>query len=165
MSRLNAKSNDAAAEYIHHHHDPKAAQQDGFAAKHVEGLQAILGLRDECQPGGAIGAGVVWPVVLGEHSAHDIFANVEAKGVGNLLGDLYTAKLGITPFQIDNCRNEFGGGALGAGLRARPEDENRMRYLRSINALRNLNKVADFTMEESFGMRRGLTKSVISPST
>ena len=132
--------------------------------KHVEGPKAILGLRDECQPGGAIGAGVVWPIVLGEHAAHDILVYVEAKGMGNLLGELYTAKLGITPFQIDNCRNEFGGGAFGPGLRGRLEDENRMRYLRSINALRNLKDVADFTIEESFGMRRGLTKRVISPS-
>jgi len=43
--------------------------------------------------------------MLGEHSARDIFAYVEVKGVENLLGDLYTAKLGITAFQIDNCRN------------------------------------------------------------
>lgn len=38
--------------------------------------------------------------MLGERAAHDVFVYVEAKGVGNLLGDLYTAKLGIVPFQL-----------------------------------------------------------------
>ena len=33
---FHSKANDAAGEYIHHDHDPMAAQQDGFAAEHIE---------------------------------------------------------------------------------------------------------------------------------
>ena len=73
---LDAETDDAAGEYVHHRYDPERAQQDGFAAKHVDGPQAILGLRDGCQPRGSIGAGVVWPGVLGEHAARDIFVYV-----------------------------------------------------------------------------------------
>ena len=58
---------------------------------------------------GSAGTRVIWPVVLREHAAYDIFIGVEAEGVSDLLGDLHTAELGIAPFQFDDCRNEFGG--------------------------------------------------------
>src|SRR5450631_2075477 len=56
-------------------------------------------------------------------------------------------------------------GPFGPGLRGRPEDEKRMRYFRSTRALWNLHNVADLTTADSFGMRCGLTKRVIIPST
>jgi hypothetical protein len=36
--------------------------------------EAILGLCDECQPGGTIGSRVAWPVVFREHAANDILS-------------------------------------------------------------------------------------------
>ena len=88
--------------------NPETAQQDGFAAEQVDAPQAILGLRDECQSRGAVRAGVVRPVMLGQHATHDIFIDVEAEGVRDLLGDLQRAELGIAPLHLDDCRNEFG---------------------------------------------------------
>ena len=64
--------------------------------------------------------------MLREHAAYDIFIDIEAEGVSDLLGDLHTAKLGIAPFQLDNCRNEFGGGTFWTGfawtIRGREEE-------------------------------------------
>ena len=95
IGRFDTKTNDPSREYIHHHHDPMTAQQNGLAAEQIEAPQAIFGLRDECQPRGASGTRVVWPVMLGEYTAHDIFIDIEAKGVGYLLRNAHAAKLGI----------------------------------------------------------------------
>ena len=73
--------------------------------------------------------------------------------------------LGLRRFSAIMIAMSSADGPLGPGLRGRPEDENRLRYFRSINPLRNLNNVADFTIKENFGMRPGKTKSLISPST
>ena len=40
-------------------------------------------------------SGVAWTIVLGEHAANDIFVDIDAKGVSDLLGDAHIAKLGI----------------------------------------------------------------------
>ena len=45
--------------------------------------------------GRAIGSGVLWPVVLREHATHDIFVDVDAEGMSDLLGDAYTAEPGV----------------------------------------------------------------------
>ena len=92
------------------------AQYDRFTAEQVDAPDGVVHVADECEPGWAIGSAVAWPVVLREHAAYDVFVYVEAKGVGNLLGDLQIAELGITPFQLDNCRNEFGRRTLGTGF-------------------------------------------------
>ena len=55
-------------------------------------------------------------------------------------------------------------GPFGPGLRGRPEEEKSRRYLRSTKALWHLNKVADLTIADNFGIRRGGTKTVISQS-
>src|SRR6266581_5037868 len=56
-------------------------------------------------------------------------------------------------------------GPLGPGLRRCDEEEKSRRYLRSTKALWNLNRVAGLTSAPSFGIRRGLMNSVVSPST
>ena len=63
-----------------------------------------------------MGSRVVWTIVLREHAAHDIFVDLDAKGVSELLGDAQVAELGIARFQLDNGRDEFRGGAFRAGL-------------------------------------------------
>ena len=89
---FDAKTDDAAGEHVHDQQHPVTAQKDRFAAEQVDAPEAILGLRDECQPGRAIGSGVAWPVVLREHAANDIFVDLDAEGMSDLLGDAHTAE-------------------------------------------------------------------------
>ena len=92
---LDTETNDAAGEEIQYHQNPVTMQEDRFASEQVDAPEAILELPHECQPGGSIGSGLAWPVVLGEHPAHDILVDLDAEGVGDLLGDTDTAELGI----------------------------------------------------------------------
>ena len=63
-------------------------------------------------------SGVAWTIVLREHAANDIFVDVDAKGVSDLLGDAHIAKLGIAGLQLNNRRDEFRGRTFGPGLAA-----------------------------------------------
>jgi hypothetical protein len=47
VRRGNTKADDAAAEDVHHDHDPKALEQNRFAAKEVDAPQAVLGVPDD----------------------------------------------------------------------------------------------------------------------
>src|SRR5258707_576716 len=79
---------------------------------------------------------------------------------------MYTQpNLGLRRFISTIAAMSSGDGPLGPGLRGRPADEKRIRYFRSTRALWNLYNVADLTIADSFGRRRGLTKKVINPST
>ena len=51
-----AKANDPAREDVHHHHDPVALEQNRLTAKEVDTPQAVSGLPDNREPGGAIAA-------------------------------------------------------------------------------------------------------------
>ena len=66
-----AKTDGAADEHVHYYQHPVTAQEDGFAAEQVDAPQAVLEVPDECQPRGAIGSGIAWPLVLREHATHD----------------------------------------------------------------------------------------------
>jgi hypothetical protein len=50
--------------------------------------------------------------VLREHAAHDIFVDVDAESMRDLLGDAYTAELGVAALQLNDRRNEFRGGTV-----------------------------------------------------
>ena len=85
-------------------------------ASHICGIEWVSSLCDECQPGRAIGAGVVWPVVLREHAAHDIFIDVNAEGESDLLGDAQIAELWIASLHINNGCDELRRGAFRSGF-------------------------------------------------
>ncbi len=84
---LDAESDDATGEHIHHQQHPVTAKQDRFTAKQIHAKEAVLGLREECQPGGAARRGMVGVVVLREHTAHGILVDLDAERRGDLLGD------------------------------------------------------------------------------
>jgi len=56
--------------------------------------------------------------VLREHPANDIFIDVDAEGVRNLLRDVYTAEPRIAPFDFKNCGDEFSRWSFGIRLAA-----------------------------------------------
>jgi hypothetical protein len=49
----------------------------------------------------------VGAVVRGQHSADHIFVEVEAKGLGQVLGDLRAAKSGIAPLEFTDGSDQF----------------------------------------------------------
>jgi len=153
---LDTEADDAAAKDIHDQHHPMAAQQDRFDTEQIDALQAVLGVANEGQPGWTVGSGMVRTVVLGEHAAHDIFVDLYAKGVSDLLGDAQAAEHGIAPFHLHDCRDEFRGRPLGPGLPRGAQEENRSRYFRYTNALWNLSSVVALRIADSFGIRWGL---------
>ena len=88
----------------------------------------------------------------------------DAEGMRDLLCDVYTAELWIAHFISTIAAMSSEDGPFGPGLRRGGEEEKGRRYLRSTKALWNLNNVAGLRKAASFGIRRGLTKSVVSAS-
>src|ERR1700730_8143986 len=106
FARSTPKPNQATRVHVHDQQHPMTMQKDGFAAEQVDAPEAILHVSDEGQPRGAVGSGVAWSVVLREHAAHNVFVDVDAEGMSDLLGDAHTANIGITPLHLDNGRDE-----------------------------------------------------------
>jgi len=57
-----------------------------------------------------------WPIVLREHTANDIFVDLDAERMSHLLSDAHTAKLGIARLHRDDGRDEFRGWPFRPGL-------------------------------------------------
>ena len=68
--------------------------------------------------------------MLREYPTHNIFVDVDAEGVRDLLGDAHAAETRIAPLHLDDGRDEFRGGPLGPGLRRCDEVEKSRRYFR-----------------------------------
>ena len=111
---LNAKADDPACEHVHHHHDPVAAQEYRFAAEQIHAPQAVLDMSDKAQPRRAIGS-CLRSIVFPEHPADDVFVDIDAKGVRNLLCNAGTAKAGVAAFELDDRLDEFLRRSLRAG--------------------------------------------------
>jgi hypothetical protein len=56
--------------------------------------------------------------VLREHAAHDIFVDVDAESMSNLLSDAHTAEPRVAPLHLDNGRDEFSARTFGVGFAA-----------------------------------------------
>ena len=63
-------------------------------------------------------AGIIRTVMLREDATYDIFVELDANGVRDLLGDAQAAESGKAAFHLQDCRDEFRGGPFGAGLAA-----------------------------------------------
>src|ERR1700686_3349014 len=83
-----------------------AAQEYRFAAKQIDAPQAVLHMPDKAQPGRTIGS-CFGSIVFREHPAADVFVDIDAKGVRNLLRDAGTANTGIAALELDDRVDEF----------------------------------------------------------
>ena len=110
-----ANPDDATSEDIHDQHHPMAAQEDGFNAEQIDTPEAVLGVSDERQPRRTIGARL-GSKVFGKHAADDIFVNLDAKGMSDLLGDADTTERRIAVLHLDDGRDELRGRAFRARL-------------------------------------------------
>ena len=66
---------------------------------------------DKAQPGRTI-CSCFGSIVFREHPADDVFVDIDAEGVGNLLCDAGTANTGIATFELDDRVDELLRGAL-----------------------------------------------------
>src|SRR5204863_9583229 len=68
--------------------------------------QAVLHMPDKAQPGRTIGS-CLGSAVCREHPAHDVFVDLDATGMRNLLCDAGTANTRIAAFELDDRVDEF----------------------------------------------------------
>jgi len=92
-----------------------AAQDDRFNTKQIDTPNAVFCLSDDSQPGRTIGIRL-GSKVYGERAPHDIFVDLDAKGVSDLLGDADTTELRIAVLHLDDGRDQLLGWALRARL-------------------------------------------------
>ena len=113
---------------------------------------------NKAQPGWAIGS-CLGPIVFREHPADDVFVDIDAKGVRNLLCDAGTANTGIATFELDDRIDEFLRWSFwtGAPMISRREEPPIFALLE--RASWNLNKVLGFSMTASLGIRLAGTNS------
>ena len=103
---------------VHDQQDPMATQGDRFNAEQIDTSDAVFRLSHEGQPGRTI-CTRLGSRVYGEHAPHDIFVDLDAKGVSDLLGDADTTELRIAVLHLDDGRDELLGRALRARLSMR----------------------------------------------
>lgn len=82
-------------------------QPNGFAAKPVNAPEAILGMANEGEPRWAVVCTRVRMIMRVKDSPHDILINLNAEGIGDLLGDPRTAETWVTSFHLDDGTNVF----------------------------------------------------------
>ncbi len=91
-----------------------AAQEYRFAAKQIDAPQAVLHMPDKAQPGRTIGSRF-GSIVFRQHPADDVFVDIDAESVRNLLCDAGTANAGVAAFELDDRLDEFLRRSLRAG--------------------------------------------------
>jgi len=94
-----------------------AAQQDGLDTEQIGTPETVLEVASQCEPRRAIGSGF-GSKVFGKDATHDIFVDLDAKGVRDLLSDSHAAEAWIAPLHLNDSRDELSGRALGTGFAA-----------------------------------------------
>jgi len=56
--------------------------------------------------------------VLREHTAHNIFVDIDAESLSNLMSVAYTTESRVAPLHLDDGRDELSGRPFGAGWAA-----------------------------------------------
>ena len=109
---LDANADDPAREQIHYDHDPVALEHNRFTSEQIDAPQAVLHVSDEREPGGSLisGGRAEMP---SEDAAHDIFVDLDAKRVSNLLGNSRTPELRIAALHFEDRRDELLRGPFG----------------------------------------------------
>jgi len=159
-----AEADNAASEDVHDEQHPMAAQQDGFNPEQIGTPETVLEVANECQPGRAIGPRCR-SKVFGKYAAHDIFVDLDAKGVRDLLGDAYATEARIAPLHLDDDGDELRGRTFGTGFAAMRRGRKEQLVLMIHQRPVKLEQCSRLDEAPSFTTRRGLTNSVVSAST
>jgi hypothetical protein len=106
VSRLDANADDPAREQIHDDHDPIALKHNRFTSEQIDTPQAVRCVSDEREPGWTI-ASRGTSEMLSEDAAHDIFVDLDAERMGNLLGNSRAPEARIAALHLENRGDEF----------------------------------------------------------
>jgi hypothetical protein len=106
VSRRDAEADDLAREMIHHNHDPVALEHNGLTSEQIDAPQAVLHVADDREPGGSLISGGR-SEMPSEEAAHDVFVDLDAKCVSNLLGNSRTTEARIAVLHFEDRRDEF----------------------------------------------------------
>src|SRR5579863_6036194 len=87
---VDAEADDAPSKLIHHDQNPMRSQGGGLAAKQVATPQAVLGVAEECQPGGT--SGICFRPVM----------DLNPESESDLLGDSRTSPTGIPSLHLED---------------------------------------------------------------
>jgi hypothetical protein len=109
---LDANADDPAREQIHYEHDPVALEHNRFTSEQIDAPQAVLHVSDEREPGGSLISGGR-SEMPSEDAADDIFVDLDAKRVSNLLGNSRTPESRIAALHVEDRRDELLRGPFG----------------------------------------------------
>ena len=115
VRRLDADTDDPAREMIHHNHDPIALEHNGLTSEQIDAPQAVLHVADEREPGGSLISGGR-SEMPSEDAAHDVFVDLDAKRVSNLLGNSRTTEARIAVLHFEDRRDEILRGPLSSPI-------------------------------------------------
>ena len=103
---MDAEPYDPARVLIHDDQHPVGTQRCRLAPEQIHTPEAVFHVAEEREPG--------WtsrirfrPVMKAEDTANHILVDCNAKSQGDLLGDAGTTPVEITPFQFNDCVDEF----------------------------------------------------------
>jgi len=112
---VDAKTNDAACELVHHHENPVGSQGCRFASEQIPAPQTVLRVAEKGEPGRTLRIRI-WPVVSAQDPADYVFVDFNSESQGDLFGNARTAPGGILPLHGKHGVDEF----LSRSLRSRP---------------------------------------------
>ena len=164
-SGFDTEADESSCKDVQDHHDPVTAQENRFAAEEIDAPEAILGVADESQPRWTRVTGVAGSVVSGKDAADDILVDLDAEGMSDLLSDSHAAETRIAPLHFDDGRDELGRLSFRAGLGAMRRGGKEQAAFLMHQRFVELEQRCRLDERASFGVRRGLTNSVVSPST
>ena len=116
---LHPKAYDPAGKLIHDDQDPVGFEQDRFGSEQVQAPETVLRMSKQCEPRRSA-ISTFGSVVCCQNPTDHIFVDVDAKGLGQVLGDLRAAKAGIAPLDFTDGSNQFRGGPFWARLALQP---------------------------------------------
>ena len=96
--------------------------------------------------------------VFGNYTAHDVFVDLDAKGVRDLLGHVHATEARIAPLHLDDSGDELRGRSLGPGLR-RCDEEERAGVLTIHQRPVKLEQCCRLDEGSKFAIRCGLTNN------
>ena len=96
---------------VHHNHHPMRPEDQRLTAKQVDAAETVLAVTEKCQPGRTPGAGIR-PVVLGQHTPHQMFVHRDIESQGHLIGNPLVAESRIPSLHLHDSCNQLGRRAL-----------------------------------------------------
>jgi hypothetical protein len=112
---VNAKTNDAACELVHHYENPVGSQGCRFASEQITTPQTVLRVAEKGEPGRTLRIRI-WPVVSAQDPADYVFVDFNSESQGDLFGNARTAPAGISPLHGNHGVDEI----LSRPYRSRP---------------------------------------------